>query len=113
MGIGKIKKDLEEKIHIFLKKLAEEGTETKDAAKIVQKYIKGESVSPEEELQLKEQFVDVIKMTGIGIPFILIPGASLLLPAIIFVAKKYKINLFPSAFTKNDNEKDDKGDIKV
>jgi Fe-S cluster assembly ATPase SufC len=104
MGLTKIKEDLEEKIRVFIQKLSEEGTETKEAVKILQKHIMGESVTPEEEKQLKEQFFDVLKMAGIGIPFILIPGASLLLPAILYVAKKHDFNLFPSAF--NDKEKE-------
>jgi Fe-S cluster assembly ATPase SufC len=104
MGLTKIKEDLEEKIRVFIQKLSEEGTETKEAVKILQKHIMGESVTPEEEKQLKEQFFDVLKMAGIGIPFILIPGASLLLPAILYVAKKNNFNLFPSAF--NDKEKE-------
>ncbi len=104
MGLIKIKKDLEEKIRVFIQKLSEEGTETKEAIKILQKHIMGESVTPEEEKELKEQFFDVLKMAGIGIPFILIPGASLLLPAILYVAKKHDFNLFPSAF--NDKEKE-------
>ena len=100
MGFTKLKQDLEDKIKVFVQKLSEEGVETKEAAKILQKHIRGENVTPEEEKQLKEQFFDVLKMTGIGIPFILIPGASLLLPAILYVAKKYKINIFPSSFSK-------------
>jgi predicted kinase len=104
MGLIKIKEDLEEKIRVFIQKLSEEGTETKEAIKILQKHIMGESVTPEEEKELKEQFFDVLKMAGIGIPFILIPGASLLLPAILYVAKKNNFNLFPSAF--NDKEKE-------
>jgi hypothetical protein len=104
MSLSKIKKDFEDKIKIFLTKLSEEGVETKEAAKILQKQIKGEKITLDEEIQLKEQFVDILKMAGIGIPFILIPRASLLLPAIIYVAKKHKINIFPSAFNKNDNE---------
>jgi len=35
---------------------------------------------------------------GIGIPFVLIPGASLLLPLVAKISKKYKINIFPSSF---------------
>lgn len=104
MGLVKIKKDLEEKIRIFLNKLGEEGEETKEAAKIVQKYLTGDELTEDEEVKLKEQFFDILKMTGIGIPFILIPGASLLLPAIIYVAKKYNLNLFPSAFNDKEDE---------
>jgi len=104
MGLIKIKEDLEEKIRVFIQKLSEEGTETKEAIKILQKHIMGESVTPEEEKELKEQFFDVLKMAGIGIPFILIPGASLLLPAILYVAKKHDFNLFPSAFNDKGKE---------
>ena len=98
MGLAKIKEDLEVKIKVFLSKVSEETDETKEAAKIIQKHIKGEPVSDEEEQKLKEQFFDILKITGIGIPFMLIPGASLLLPAIVIIAKKYNIELLPSSF---------------
>jgi hypothetical protein len=98
MGLAKVKEDLEVKIKVFLSKVSEETDETKEAAKIIQKHIKGEPVSDEEEQKLKEQFFDILKITGIGIPFMLIPGASLLLPAIVIIAKKYNIELLPSSF---------------
>ena len=98
MGLTKIKDDFEVKIKVFLSKVSEETEETKEAAKIIHKHIKGEPITEEETFKLRAQFFDVLKMTGIGIPFILIPGASLLLPAIIVIAKKYNIELLPSSF---------------
>jgi hypothetical protein len=49
--------------------------------------------------------IDVIKMLGIGIPFVIIPGSTLLLPIVASVAKKYNIDIFPSSFKENKNLK--------
>jgi hypothetical protein len=46
----------------------------------------------------RNQMLDVIKILGIGIPFTVIPGSSLLLPLVIAIAKKYKIDILPSSF---------------
>jgi len=100
MELTKIKQDLEDKLKVFGHQLSEQGKETEVAAKILQKHIKGEEVTPEEDVLLKQNFYDTLKIAGIGIPFVLIPGASILLPALIVIAKKHNINLLPSAFTK-------------
>ena len=100
MELTKIKQDLEDKLKVFGNQLSEQGKETEVAAKILQKHVKGEEVTPEEDALLKQNFYDTLKMAGIGIPFVLIPGASVLLPALIIIAKKHNINLLPSAFTK-------------
>jgi len=60
----------------------------------------GDSVSKEDMEKFRNQMVDVIKVLGIGIPFALIPGSSLLLPLVIAVAKKYNIDILPSSFKK-------------
>ena len=98
-------KNFKQEIKLFAEKLANEARETKEAAKIVHKHMRGEVVTPEEETALKEQFCDVLKMAGIGIPFALIPGASVLLPVLVVIAKKNNINILPSSFdeeTKKD-----------
>jgi len=99
-------KNFKQELKIFAEKLANEARETKDAAKIVHKHMKGEAVTPEEEVALKEQFYDVLKMAGIGIPFALIPGASVLLPILVVIAKKNNINILPSSFDE-EKEKDE------
>lgn len=42
----------------------------------------------EEEKHLKTQVADVFKILGIGVPFMIIPGATLLIPFILKAAKK-------------------------
>jgi hypothetical protein len=55
-------------------------------------------IQKEECDKFKEQMIDVIKILGIGIPYMLIPGSSLLLALVVSIAKKYKINILPSSF---------------
>ncbi|WP_256371696.1 hypothetical protein [Flavobacterium sp. YO12] len=43
-------------------------------------------------------------MLGIGIPFVLLPGASVLLPILIKAAHKYNIQLMPSAFNNTEDK---------
>lgn len=82
----------------FLKRLKKEGNETSEAAVILSRYAKGEEVSKEDMEKFRNQMLDVIKVLGIGIPFTVIPGSSLLLPLVISIAKKYKIDILPSSF---------------
>ncbi|MES2110662.1 MAG: hypothetical protein V4577_18025 [Bacteroidota bacterium] len=42
--------------------------------------------------------LDSLKIIGIGIPFAVLPGASVLIPVLIKVADRHHINLMPSAF---------------
>lgn len=83
----------------ILKGLKTETIETKQASKIALKYISKGSITKEEEIELRQQVYDILKTLGVGIPFALIPGASILIPILIKVAHKKGINLLPSAFT--------------
>ena len=85
-------------VKIFVKRISNEAKETKEAASIVAKYASGGKITEEEEAALKKQFYDVLKMAGIGIPFAIIPGASVLLPLIVSIGKKKGVNLLPSSF---------------
>ena len=98
-----IEKTLEEHGHHFLLSIKTEYNGDKDAALIIQKYIKEGKISDEEDHILKTQLMDSLKIIGIGIPFVLIPGASILMPILIEVADKHNIELMPSAF--NDGNK--------
>lgn len=82
-----------------------EVSETKVASQIVVKYIKEGNVTEEEEKELRIQVYDLLKVLGIGIPFALIPGASLLLPFLIKIAQKKGIQILPTAF--NECEEDE------
>lgn len=82
----------------FLKRLKKEGSETSEAAIILSRYAKGEEVSKEDMEKFRSQMIDVIKVLGIGVPFTIIPGSSLLLPLVLSIAKKYNIDILPSSF---------------
>lgn len=82
----------------FLKRLKKEGLETSEAAQILSRYAMGKPVSKEDKEKFREQMIDVLKVLGIGIPFTLIPGSSLLLPLVVAIAKKYNIDIRPSSF---------------
>ena len=88
----------------FVSKMGTEAKETHEASKVVVKFLKEGKVSKEEEHELKTQIYDLFKMAGIGIPFMLIPGSTLLMPFLIKLAKKKGINLLPSAFKKEEED---------
>jgi len=88
----------------FVFKMGTEAKETHEASKVVVKFLKEGKVSKEEEHELKTQIYDLFKMAGIGIPFMLIPGSTLLMPFLIKLAKKKGINLLPSAFKKEEED---------
>jgi len=87
-------------LRIFLKRIKEESSETKNAAKIVAKYLRREKLTTEEEKELRQQFYDVLKIAGIGVPFAIIPGSAVLLPLLIAYTKKKGLNILPSSFNK-------------
>lgn len=93
---------IEDHVHHFLLDIKEECHGDKEALSIIQKYIREGKISEEDDKILKTQFMDSLKIIGIGIPFVLIPGASILMPIIIKVASKHNIELMPSAFIKPD-----------
>jgi hypothetical protein len=90
-------------VHHFLHDIKAECEGTKEAGLIIEKYIKKGKITGEEEKILKIQLMDSLKIVGIGIPFVLIPGASILMPIIIKVANEHHIELMPSAFTATKN----------
>ena len=88
----------------FVSKMGTEAKETHEASKIVVKFLKEGKVSKEEEHELKTQIYDLFKIAGIGIPFMLIPGSTLLMPFLIKLANKRGIDLLPSAFKKEEED---------
>ena len=73
--------------------LKTETQETKQATMIAVKFVSKGSITKEEEKELRQQVFDILKTLGIGVPFALIPGASILIPILIKVAQKKGINL--------------------
>jgi len=80
-----------------------EATDTKETTRIIVKFMSHQKITKKEEKHLKTQVFDVFKILGIGVPFMLIPGATLLIPFILKVAEKKGVDLYPSNFkTKQD-----------
>jgi hypothetical protein len=93
---------IEEHAHHFLQGLKTEYGDDKEALLIIRQYLSTGSVSAEQEHLLKTQLYDTLKLAGIGIPFVLLPGASILMPILIKVAARHHIALMPSVFTEQD-----------
>jgi hypothetical protein len=105
----KIIKKIEENIHLFLLNVKKQAANTKEAGSVIEKYLKEGEITDEEEKILQTQLWDSLKIVGVVIPFVLIPGASLLMPLILKVAEKNDIELLPTAF---QSEKKDRKDLK-
>ena len=96
MEITIIKQHIEAGAHHFILSLHKGKANTRQSALIIKKYIETGAITAEEESVLKLQLSDTLKIVGIGIPFVLIPGASIVMPILIKVARKHNINLLPS-----------------
>lgn len=85
-------------LDIFFNGLKEGAKDTKTTTKIIQKFVSKEGIDKEDEKFLKTYVSDILKLVGIGIPFVLLPGATLIIPFIIRAAEKRNIDLIPSNF---------------
>lgn len=98
--ISKVSHKGEDAIKDFLHKANQEAGETKLAGVILKRHMAGEAITVEEQEFLRTQIYDVIKIVGIGVPFAVVPGASIILPFLIHTAGKHNINLLPTSFSK-------------
>jgi hypothetical protein len=104
---GNIKEDVNDWLRVLLNMSEEQGIvffnilkkeygDTKDLLPIIRKYIKTRNLTDQEKSMFRNQMKDLLKLSGLGaIAAIPIPGTMLLIPIIIDVAKKFKINLLP------------------
>lgn len=87
---------IEDAAHHLLESVHKEEANTKETALIIRKYVHTGQITAEEEHLLKLQVADTLKIVGIVVPFVLIPGASIIMPILIKVAGHHNINLMPS-----------------
>ena len=90
----------------FFNNLRKEASETKQAGYLVVKYLKEGKLSKKEEKELKLQFYDVLKIMGVGIPFFMIPGSTVLVPFLVKLSRKLRLDIIPSSFKKEEDLKD-------
>lgn len=88
---NRLLKKIEEQIKLFLENIKEHGENTQE-------------LSDEDEEILKTQLVDWLKIFGVVVPFVLIPGASILMPFLLKMAEKYDIHLMPTAFQNKEKK---------
>lgn len=98
----KNKKKVSKVLVDFLIGVKNEASDTKEASRIIVKYLYQQKITKDEEKHLKIQVYDVLKILGVGVPFMLIPGASIIIPFILKVAEKNGIDLYPSNFKSKD-----------
>ncbi len=96
MDVTIIIQHIEASAHHLLISVHKEEANTKEAAAIIKKYMAGGKITDDEDKVLKIQLSDTLKIVGIVVPFVLIPGASIIMPILIKVASKHNINLLPS-----------------
>jgi hypothetical protein len=104
--MSKLIKSIEENIDIFLNNIKQQAANTKEARLVIEKYFKDGEISEAEEKILQIQLWDSLKIVGVVIPFVLIPGASILMPILIKMAEKHNIELLPTAFKSKKISKD-------
>lgn len=76
-----------------------ESTETKEAAKILNKMLRHEDVTEEERKLLKNQSIDLLKI----LPLIAIQGIPIpvpITPLLIVLGKKYGFDILPNSHKK-------------
>lgn len=81
----------------FMDGIKNEASDSKETRRILIHYVAKQQITKEEELHLKTRVYDIFKKLGIGVPFMLIPGATLLIPFILKAAeKKESIYILPT-----------------
>lgn len=89
----------------FLIGLKNEATDSKETSRIIYKFLLEQKITKQEEKQLKTRVADMFKIIGVGVPFMIIPGASILIPFLLKIAEKNGIDLYPSNFNGKNNSK--------
>lgn len=104
----KNKKIVSNALNDFFIGVKNEASDTKESSRIILKFISQQKITKDEEKQLKLQVYNYFKIVGIGVPFMLIPGASILIPFVLKVAEKNGIDLYPTNFKSKDSKKGQK-----
>jgi hypothetical protein len=100
MNISDIKKHKEKAIEQILESFEKEGDNLNKTKEIIKKFLETKTLSKENEKLLKLQVINHLKILGIVILFVLIPGASLITILIKMVSKN--IDLMPSIMNKDE-----------
>ena len=82
--------------------LSEEKKETKEMVRIYRRYMSG-NATKEDLREANKQLRDLMKTMGLGVLLVL-PFSFLTLPVLVKVGDRLGISIFPSAFSKDNEE---------
>lgn len=91
-------------LDVFFMGLKHGAQDTQKTTAIIQTFVLKGKIDKEDEKILKLYLSDILKVVGIGIPFILLPGASIIIPFLIRAAEKRNIDLIPSNFKNKSKQ---------
>lgn len=80
--------------------LAQEKKETREMLMVYKKFTQGDASSEEMKIA-NEQMVDILKGLGIGI-FAILPFAPITIPFLIYIGKRFGVEILPSAFYEKE-----------
>ena len=93
-----------EKLEKIFDAIKNEAEETKGMMALINKYIRSkEDFNKEDEIFVKEQFKDLVKLGGLSVPA-LIPLMKFTIPFIVKLGDKVGVNVLPSSFYDNSDE---------
>jgi hypothetical protein len=84
--------------------LAQEREETREMLTVYRKFTHGEA-SAQEMKEANKQLVDLLKGLGVGV-FAILPFAPVTIPFLIYLGKRFGVEILPSAFYEKDAIKD-------
>ncbi|MGY6648378.1 hypothetical protein [Wenyingzhuangia sp. IMCC45574] len=93
-------------LDIFFVGVKNGAKDTQRTTGLIQTFLTKGKISKEEEKFLKVYISDVLKIVGIGIPFVLLPGATIIIPFLVRAAEKRNIDLLPSNFKNASKSKE-------
>jgi len=100
---GEYKRNLIKSLFRLKSALAQESIETKEMLEIYFRFTHGKA-SSDDMARANAQFRDLIKTSGLGV-FAVLPFAPVTIPLIVKIGRHFGIEILPSAFQDNQEEK--------
>jgi methylase of polypeptide subunit release factors len=83
--------------------MADESTQTKEMLDIYRRSLEGKA-GRDERKRANAQFADLLRITGLGAFFVMVPGSVILIPIMVKAAGKVGVRLLPDTFHAQNPE---------
>lgn len=94
------KEKVTEGVKLFFQNIKNHSKDTALASKHLKKLKNGEKLNKQELDDIKKQFIDNLKLVGVVIPSIFLPGGSIVLYLLIKLSSKFNFEILPTNFQK-------------